>query len=55
MSYVPTLFNGAENATIPEVGWTRKLRFGRPNGNGAFSGGLKFIFWIEVAVGVTTK
>ena len=33
-----------ETPTLAEVRWTRKLPFGKPNGNGAYFVGLKFMF-----------
>ncbi len=42
--YVPTPISMAETPTLAEVRWTRKLSFGKPNGNGAYSVGLKFMF-----------
>ena len=42
--YVPTPVSLAETPTLAEVRWTRKLPFGKPNGNGAYFVGLKFIF-----------
>jgi len=42
--YVPTPITAAETPTLAEVRWTRKLPFGKPNGNGAYFVGLKFMF-----------
>jgi len=42
--YVPTPISKAETPTLAEVRWTRKLPFGKPNGNGAYFVGLKFMF-----------
>lgn len=42
--YVPTPITVAETPTLAEVRWTRKLPFGRSNGNGAYFVGLKFMF-----------
>lgn len=42
--YVPTPISVAETPTLAEVRWTRRLPFGRPNGNGAYFVGLKFMF-----------
>ncbi len=42
--YVPTPISLAETPTLAEVRWTRKLPFGKSNGNGAYFVGLKFIF-----------
>jgi hypothetical protein len=42
--YVPTPIPIAETPTLAEVRWTRKLPFGRANGNGAYFVGLKFMF-----------
>ena len=42
--YVPTPISMAETPTLAEVRWTRKLPFGKPNGNGAYFVGLKFMF-----------
>ncbi len=42
--YVPTPITLAETPTLAEVRWTRKLPFGKPNGNGAYFVGLKFMF-----------
>ena len=42
--YVPTPISLAEIPTLAEVRWTRKLPFGRANGNGAHFVGLKFMF-----------
>mgnify|MGYP001224353983 FL=1 len=42
--YVPTPISRAETPTLAEVRWTRKLPFGKPNGNGAYFVGLRFIF-----------
>lgn len=42
--YVPTPITIAETPTLAEVRWTRKLPFGKPNGNGAYFVGLKFMF-----------
>ena len=42
--YVPTPIIMAETPTLAEVRWTRKLPFGKLNGNGAYFVGLKFMF-----------
>lgn len=42
--YVPTPITMAETPTLAEVRWTRKLPFGRANGNDAYFVGLKFMF-----------
>ena len=42
--YVPTPITMAETPTLAEVRWTRKLPFGKSNGNGAYFVGLKFMF-----------
>ena len=42
--YVPTPITVAETPTLAEVRWTRKLPFGKANGNGAYFVGLKFMF-----------
>jgi hypothetical protein len=42
--YVPTPITIAETPTLAEVRWTRKLPFGRANGNEAYFVGLKFMF-----------
>lgn len=42
--YVPTPISMAETPTLAEVRWTRKLPFGKANGNGAYFVGLKFMF-----------
>src|SRR6267378_8021558 len=42
--YVPTPITMAETPTLAEVRWTRKLPFGKLNGNGAYFVGLKFMF-----------
>ena len=42
--YVPTPISVAETPTLAEVRWTRKLPFGKLNGNGAYFVGLKFMF-----------
>jgi hypothetical protein len=42
--YVPTPVTIAETPTLAEVRWTRKLPFGRVNGDGAYFVGLKFMF-----------
>jgi hypothetical protein len=42
--YVPTPISMAGTPTLAEVRWTRKLPFGKPNGNGAYFVGLKFMF-----------
>ena len=42
--YVPTPISVAESPTLAEVRWTRKLPFGKPNGNGAYFVGLMFMF-----------
>ena len=41
---VPTPTNLAETPTLAEVRWTRKLPFGKPNTQGAYFVGLKFMF-----------
>ena len=42
--YVPTPVNKTEIPTLAEVRWTKKLPFGKSNGEGAYFVGLKFIF-----------
>jgi hypothetical protein len=42
--YVPTPIVIAETPTLAEVRWTRRLPFGKSNGNGMYFVGLKFIF-----------
>jgi hypothetical protein len=42
--YVPTPITLAETPTLAEVRWTRRLPFGRTNGNGLYFVGLKFMF-----------
>ncbi|MDH5738830.1 MAG: PilZ domain-containing protein [Nitrospira sp.] len=42
--YVPTPIVFAETPTLAEVRWTRRLPFGKSNGNGMYFVGLKFIF-----------
>jgi hypothetical protein len=42
--YVPTPITAAETPTLAEVRWMRRLPFGKPNGNGAYFVGLKFMF-----------
>ena len=42
--YVPTPVAIAETPTLAEVRWTRRLPFGRSNGNGMHFVGLKFLF-----------
>jgi c-di-GMP-binding flagellar brake protein YcgR len=42
--YVPTPIAIADTPTLAEVRWTRKLPFGKSNGNGAYFVGLKFMF-----------
>ena len=42
--YVPTPISIAETPTLAEVRWTRRLPFGKNNGNGAYFVGLKFMF-----------
>ena len=42
--YVPTPISIAETPTLAEVRWTRKLPFGKMNGNGPYFVGLKFMF-----------
>ena len=42
--YVPTPIAVAETPTLAEVRWTRKLPFGKMNGNGTYFVGLKFMF-----------
>lgn len=41
---VPTPTALAGTPTLAEVRWTRKMPFGRGNGNGPFFVGLKFLF-----------
>jgi len=41
---VPTPTSKAETPTLAEVRWTRRLPFGRLNGNGTYFVGLKFMF-----------
>jgi hypothetical protein len=41
---VPTPTAVAETPTLAEVRWTRKVPFGKSNGNGPYFVGLKFIF-----------
>jgi hypothetical protein len=41
---VPTPTSLAGTPTLAEVRWTRRLPFGRPNGQGAYFVGLKFMF-----------
>jgi hypothetical protein len=42
--YVPTPITMAETPTLAEVRWTRRLPFGKTNGNGTYFVGLKFMF-----------
>ncbi len=42
--YVPIPITLAETPTLAEVRWTRKLPFGKPNSNGTYFVGLKFMF-----------
>ena len=42
--YVPTPISDTETPTLAEVRWTRRLPFGKTNGNGTYFVGLKFIF-----------
>jgi hypothetical protein len=42
--FVPTPISLAETPTLAEVRWTRRLPFGKTNGNGAYFVGLKFMF-----------
>jgi len=42
--YVPTPILVAETPTLAEVRWTRRLPFGKTNGNGTYFVGLKFMF-----------
>jgi len=42
--YVPTPISAAETPTLAEVRWTRRLPFGKTNGNGTYFVGLKFMF-----------
>lgn len=42
--YVPTPIAIAETPTLAEVRWTRRLPFGKSNGNGMHFVGLKFLF-----------
>lgn len=42
--YVPTPITAAETPTLAEVRWIRKLPLCKPNGNGPYFVGLKFIF-----------
>lgn len=41
---VPTPIAIAETPTLAEVRWTRRLPFGKSNGNGIHFVGLKFLF-----------
>jgi hypothetical protein len=41
---VPTPTTKADTPTLAEVRWTRRLPFGRLNGNGPYFVGLKFMF-----------
>ena len=41
--HVPTPINMAEIPTLAEVRWAKQIPFGKPNGEGAFFVGLKFI------------
>ena len=42
--YVPTPISVAETPTLAEVRWTRRLPFGKTNGNVTYFVGLKFMF-----------
>lgn len=42
--HVPTPIAIAETPTLAEVRWTRRLPFGKSNGNGMHFVGLKFLF-----------
>ncbi|TLY18430.1 MAG: PilZ domain-containing protein [Nitrospirae bacterium] len=42
--HVPTPTSLAETPTLAEVRWTRKIPFGRQNGDGLYFVGLKFMF-----------
>jgi len=42
--HMPTPIDIAEIPTLAEVRWTKPLPFGKPDGNGAFFVGLKFMF-----------
>ena len=42
--HVPTPTSLAETPTLAEVRWTRKIPFGRHNGDGLYFVGLKFMF-----------
>ena len=42
--YVPTPISKAEIPTLAEVRWTKKLPLGKPNGEGVYFVGLKFMF-----------
>lgn len=42
--FVPTPITIADTPTLAEVRWTRKLPFGKMNGNGPYFVGLKFMF-----------
>ena len=41
---VPTPTSKADTPTLAEVRWTKRLPFGRVNGNGTYFVGLKFMF-----------
>ena len=41
---VPTPTGSAGTPTLAEVRWTRRVPFGRPNGQGTYFVGLKFMF-----------
>ena len=42
--YVPTPISLADTPTLAEVRWTRRLPFGKTNGNQTYFVGLKFMF-----------
>ena len=42
--YVPTPISMTETPTLAEVRWTRRLPFGKTNGDGAYFVGVKFMF-----------
>ncbi len=42
--YVPTPITLAETPTLAEVRWTRRVPFGKANGQGPYFVGLKFMF-----------
>lgn len=42
--HVPTPSSLAETPTLAEVRWTRRVPFGRSNGNGMYFVGVKFMF-----------